>query len=212
MDRYTEARAIYPMARFHYVGHSNGTYLLAKALQDYRAVRFDHVVFAGSVVHRAYEWRELVPDRVKSVINFIATGDWVVAFFPKALQTIGIQDLGSAGHDGFDIATARGPVVEPPGTYVVGGHSAALQEAMWDGIAGFVLTGDFKFPAGVKVSKAQAWWVAGPAKAAPLLWVGIALLLGWGFYLLFRMRVREWKKTIAILAYGLLIWTVLTGV
>jgi pimeloyl-ACP methyl ester carboxylesterase len=211
MDRYTEARAMYPTARFHYIGHSNGTYLLAKALQDYRAARFDHVVFAGSVVHRAYEWRDFVPDRVKSVVNLVATQDWVVAFFPNALQSIGVQDLGSAGHDGFDAAGAGGPVMEPP-TYIVGGHGAALQEAMWDAIAEFTLTGEFKLPPGAKVSSTQAWWVAGPAKAALLIWVSIAALLGWGFYLLARMRVREWKKTLAILAYCALIWTVLTDV
>jgi hypothetical protein len=40
MDRYTEARARYPYATFHYVGHSNGTYLAAAALQLYPAARF----------------------------------------------------------------------------------------------------------------------------------------------------------------------------
>ena len=27
MDRYTEAKAMYPKAKFHFVGHSHGTYL-----------------------------------------------------------------------------------------------------------------------------------------------------------------------------------------
>jgi pimeloyl-ACP methyl ester carboxylesterase len=210
MDRYTEARATYPGARFHYVGHSHGTYLLAKALQDYRAVRFENVVFAGSVVHRAYEWPSFVREgRVRAVLNFVATGDWVVAFFPNALQTIGWQDLGSAGHDGFDSATATGPVMEPQ-TYIVGGHSAALQESMWDAIAEFALTGNFKVPQAANVSPVQAWWVATPAKAAPLIWLAIAVLLVCGFYLLVRLRVREWIKTLAIVAYCGLLWLVLT--
>lgn len=209
MDRYTDARARYPDARFHYVGHSNGTYLLAKALQDYPAVRFDHVVFAGSVVHRAYEWQKFVPKRVKSVLNFVATGDWVVAFFPKALQSIGVQDLGSAGHDGFNVASDQGPIQELP-NYVVGYHSAALQEAMWDGIAEYVLTGEFKSPEGAEMAETQKWWVAGPAHVAPLLWIIIALLIGWGFHSLWRMQVREWRKTIYIVASCLLLWIILT--
>lgn len=83
MDRYTEARATYPTAKFHFVGHSNGTYLLAKALHDYPSIRFNQVVFAGSVVQRNYQWHKFIPHRVKSVLNFVATADWVVAFFPK---------------------------------------------------------------------------------------------------------------------------------
>jgi len=56
MDRYAEARACYPRAVFHYVGHSNGTYLAAQALRDYPAARFTNIVFAGSVVRRDYDW------------------------------------------------------------------------------------------------------------------------------------------------------------
>ena len=33
MDRYTEVVARYPNATVSYIGHSNGTYLLAKALE-----------------------------------------------------------------------------------------------------------------------------------------------------------------------------------
>jgi hypothetical protein len=54
------------------------------------------------VVRRQYDWdRYIARGQVQEVANYVATADWVVAFFPKALQTLGIQDLGSAGHDGF---------------------------------------------------------------------------------------------------------------
>ena len=108
MDRYTEARARYPKAKFSYVGHSNGTYLVARALQDYPAARFKHVVFAGSVVRCDYNWHALMQPnpansgpRVERVLNYVATGDIVVALLPKAMQPIKPLDLGSAGHDGF---------------------------------------------------------------------------------------------------------------
>ncbi len=211
MDRYTEAKATYPKAKFHFIGHSHGTYLLAKALQDYPSVRFGQVVFAGSVVQRDYQWQKFVPDRVNAVLNFVATADWVVAFFPKALQSVGIQDLGSAGHDGFEAAKTQPHVIEPD-TYIVGGHGAALQEAMWDSIAEFTVTGQFRPPPAALRSQAQAKWVAYPARVAPLLWVGIAGLLGWGLYLLVSLQIREWKKTVAVIAYLVVIWTLLTEV
>ena len=95
---------------FSYVGHSNGTYLVARALKDYPAARFHRIVFAGSVVRCDYDWLQIsrpIPGetselpRVDKVLNFTATGDWVVALFPKGLQPIKAIDLGSAGHDGF---------------------------------------------------------------------------------------------------------------
>ncbi len=211
MDRYAEARATYPEANFHFVGHSNGTYLLAKALQDYPSVRFNQVVFAGSVVHRNYRWQDVIPDRVNSVVNFVATADWVVAFFPNALQSIGIQDLGSAGHDGFKAAQSLAGVVEPD-AYIIGGHGAALQEAMWDSIAEYTVTGQFRPPPGALRSQEQAGWVVYPAKVAPLIWGLIAGLLGWILYLLIKLRIREWKKTVVVIVYLAVIWLVLTAV
>ncbi len=60
MDQYTENLALYPNADFSFVGHSNGTYLLAKALLEYPACKFKNVVFAGSVVNKNYDWGTLV--------------------------------------------------------------------------------------------------------------------------------------------------------
>jgi pimeloyl-ACP methyl ester carboxylesterase len=50
MDQYVRARALYPKAVFSYMGHSNGTALLAGAMTLSPAIRFDRLVFAGSVV------------------------------------------------------------------------------------------------------------------------------------------------------------------
>jgi pimeloyl-ACP methyl ester carboxylesterase len=213
MDRYTEARAVYPNSKvkFHFVGHSHGTYLLAKALEDYPAVRFEQVVFAGSVVHRDYQWQRFIPERVKSVVNFTATADWVVAFFPNALQQIGIQDLGSAGHDGFKFANPANGVIQPE-TYLIGGHSAALQESMWDSIAKFVVTGEFQPPPSTLTSREHAKWVEYPGAVAPLLWLAIAAILGLILCALVRLRIREWKKTVVVMAYLFILWIVLTRV
>ncbi len=146
MDRYAEARARYPRAVFHYVGHSNGTYLAAQALRDYPACRFGHIVFAGSVVRRDYDWMHLIrpaiarPKRVERVLNYVATGDWVVALFPKGVQPWRRFNLGSAGHDGFDQATPDGPVHDVK--YIIGGHGAGHEEPHWKDIARFIIHGE----------------------------------------------------------------------
>jgi len=144
MDCYVEAKARYPRARFHYVGHSNGTYLCAQALKDYRAARFDRIVFVGSVVRKDYDWMGLIKPRhglprVKQVLNYVATGDWVVAMLPNSVQRWQRFNLGSAGHDGFLQARAEGPVHQA--SYIVGGHSVGHEESNWDNIARFIVDG-----------------------------------------------------------------------
>lgn len=136
MDRYCEARARYPNAVFHYVGHSNGTYLAARALVDYPAARFSRIVFAGSVVRRDYDWQTLInAGRVDKVLNYVATSDWVVALFGKGLQLVRYFDIGSAGHDGFNNQTVQQV------NFIAGGHGAAHEEAAWSDIAEFIVHG-----------------------------------------------------------------------
>ncbi len=90
MDEVTEAKALYPKAtRFDFVGHSNGTYLLARALQQYESLELSTVVFAGSVVNRGYEWNVYKEQgRVKNILNIKGDRDWVVALFPELFEFI----------------------------------------------------------------------------------------------------------------------------
>jgi hypothetical protein len=178
MDQYVEAKSLYPNARFSYLGHSNGTYLLARALQMCPLLAFEHVVFAGSVVRRDYDWRRMVEEgRVRKVLNFVASADWVVAIFPKALQTLHLQDLGSAGHDGF--------VNEPKlhvrdVEYVPGRHHAALHEHYWDTIAQFVVHGTLPDPRGP--ARRQSRWVKFFGWIGPAIWlvlIGIVVFIFW---------------------------------
>jgi len=116
MDAYTEELAHYPSATtFDFIGHSNGTYILASALQKYRTLRVNDVYFAGSVVPQRYPWMELVrTDRVRRVRNVVATNDWVVALFPRLFEQLaewrgvdgdfGSLDIGAAGFRGFQDA------------------------------------------------------------------------------------------------------------
>jgi pimeloyl-ACP methyl ester carboxylesterase len=191
MDCYTEARARYPKAHFHCVAHSNGTYLVAQALQDYPAARFKYIVFAGSVVRRNYDWLSLIqrnpdaPDdksRVVKVLNYVATRDWVVAVFPKGLQPWRVFNLGSAGHDGFCQASTGGPVHEVK--YIIGAHSAGHEEPNWDDIAHFIVSGNpppRKYPP-FAAKQNRLWRIAGSVSfiVFPLI---VAAIIGVGLYI-----------------------------
>ena len=173
MEQYTKNLSLYPYADFHYVGHSNGTYLVARALEEYHPwCKFEHIVFAGSVVTSNYKWEERVKERqVKKILNFVASGDWAVGFFPNLFEILPFgfnKDLGGAGHNGFHI---KDLVPGNPGNfldceiedtqnesekiytkdksetihqlkYAIGAHGAALKEKHWDAIAKFIVDGD----------------------------------------------------------------------
>jgi pimeloyl-ACP methyl ester carboxylesterase len=124
VDQYTETLARYPnAAQVDFFGHSNGTYLFATALQKYKSMSVDNVVFAGSVVPKNYQWSPLLTEgRIKSVRNYVARDDWVVALFPRFFEAWGMRSLdssvGSAGFNGFE-----DPRVENV-NFIEGGHSA----------------------------------------------------------------------------------------
>lgn len=171
MDQYAEARAHYPRADFSYVGHSNGTYLIARALRDYPAAQFKRVALAGSVVRRDYSWQTLGA-RVQQVLNYVATGDWVVAIFPKGMQPVRLLDLGSAGHDGFDEA-GLGLVHQVD--FIAGSHGAGHEERHWGDIARFIVSGTV--PAGDATK--QSWIIKLAGLCSTMLVAGGAVLILW---------------------------------
>ena len=148
MDQYVSAHAQYPgAAAFDFVGHSNGTYLLARALQDYPAARFRRVFFAGSVVRGDYDWNARVRNQqVEKFLNVRASCDWVVGLLPKSLEWWKSIDVGGGGLDGFEQASQSGNVREVP-LYAYGGHAAAIGEKHWQGIAEFIALGTVPEPA-----------------------------------------------------------------
>jgi alpha-beta hydrolase superfamily lysophospholipase len=178
LDQYVTAKSLYPKARFSYVGHSNGTYLLAKALEICPAIHFEEgAVFAGSMVRRNFEWARYLPDRVARVVNYVATADWVVAIFPHGLERMRLQDIGGAGHLGF---------LDPHVTnvyYAKGQHSAALTPDKWEEMANFVLNGSL--PANPVPGLAADPRNELRGKYSPLIWgIALAVALGPGLAML----------------------------
>ncbi|MEW8626783.1 MAG: alpha/beta hydrolase [Candidatus Thiodiazotropha sp.] len=210
MDQYAEATALYPNAEFSFVGHSNGTYLLTRSMKDYPVCRFKNVVLAGSVVRSDYNWKVIVNrGQVKRVLNYVATADWVVAFFPKAIQMLKLQDLGSAGHDGFDIESKD--YVEQI-EYVNGGHGAALNEANWEAIAKFVLTGTPQEPPPSIRESNQSWLIKVPGLVAPVIWLFIIIGIWFLFGSIWVLDIGEVEKTALSVISVIAIWKVVTVV
>lgn len=208
MDQYAEGLAQYPNARFSYVGHSHGTYLLTKALKEYPCCSFKQVVLAGSVVRTDYAWAELLKQgRVEQVLNYVASGDWVVAWFPNAMQMLNWQDLGGAGHRGFQSDQVQQI------RYAKGAHAAALHEDNWDAIADFVITGKTDgLPEPIKEHN-QSFWVGAVGKVAPLLWLGIIYLLYLGGREFWPdLSGRQWRDVVFSALYAAGILLVLTKV
>ena len=79
------------------VAHSFGCYLVASLLKKYSQVRFDRIIFCGSIVHPAYPWADFAArGQVKSVLNQFGGEDfwaWVVQW--------GVEDAGPSGYSGF---------------------------------------------------------------------------------------------------------------
>jgi predicted esterase len=226
MDEVTELKAKYPnLETIHLVGHSNGTYVLATALQNYKALRVGRIVLAGSVLPEDFDWTS--PDlagRFEKVHNFAATGDWVVAFFPHLFEippfTLFHNHIGGAGHDGFMLPkSAEGDPVKTEAwnrlvaqtRNVKGGHGAALGEKMIEAMKPFILKGEpiVENPNYGERSKVFAFFSRFPW----LVWLGILVvlvLLGWLWYIC----VRRWfgialkpkaANAAALLAYCLFI-------
>jgi predicted esterase len=196
IDEYTENMARYPDASaVDYVGHSNGTYLLASALQQYRTVRVRRVYFAGSVVPTHYPWRRLMDgNRVERVVNVVAAGDWVVAIFPMLFEqmavwtnsrpTSGALDIGGAGFRGFQDED------DPQGRlhniqFADGAHSTGVDttdRAKLEAIVDFALTGnERRLDVFRNVSKPLGWldMLSNVQWLAWLLLAGSAGGLGW---------------------------------
>ena len=152
MDEYTEA-----LARFeqpvptHFVGHSNGTHLLAEALHRYKAVSFDRVALMGSVVPSHFRWDEVAEaGRVQQVRNDRSSSDFIVGVFPGFLQRLGalfpvqwFRDVGDGGFLGF-----KNPAPShAENFYFRGGHSAAYKsDTNLDSLAAFIVDGNTDDP------------------------------------------------------------------
>jgi pimeloyl-ACP methyl ester carboxylesterase len=220
MDEYTEHLARYPhTTAFDYVGHSNGTYILASALQNYKTLKVRRVYFAGSVVPKHYPWRDLADDgRVGLVANVVAADDWVVAIFPRLFEQVadwrgdkpvrGFLDIGSAGFRGFQEAMDAENRIRNI-QFAHGGHSAGVEvdvDAKRSAITNYIVKGDLGglavFASGNKVDP----WLNVASNICWLVWLVLA-----GILLLLGKWARNWH-TWAVIAYVVVLYGLLYSV
>lgn len=204
MDRYTEAIARYPNAKISFIGHSNGTYLLASALERYHACKMHHVAFAGSVVPKDYPWDRLIQQgRVKAVRNDIASADWVVGIFPGFFELLKLSDIGTAGHNGFqDDAPKDGSFDQ----YFKGDHGAAIQPGNYKSLASFILIGEKVTPEGALLVEHQNSLVVMIAKLCWLVWLLIFVtLVSLGFLFIWILTLLGIPLTFAWVIYGVFV-------
>ena len=190
MERYADVRSRFPNAAISFVGHSNGTYIAARAMELCPAIRFKRVVFAGSVVRRNYEWSER-GGQVQGMLNYVGNADGVVAFLPAVFEFLHLRwlDVGGAGAFGFR-AAEPGPAVRkcvtPSGVaaleltelkYVEGGHGAAIGEDFWPEIAAFVLHGQLPERKAVsRVRRVSALFRCAPVLTLTVLAAAVGLM------------------------------------
>lgn len=204
MEQYTENLARYPNADFSFVGHSNGTYLMAKALKDYPACKFKNVLFAGSVVNRKYNWADFQQSsRIDNVFNVVATSDWVVGIFPKAFHVLGFRDLGSAGYDGFNTLAPANQVICIPG-----GHGAGVEEQYWSSIAEFIVHG--RTSTLIPVDPNPRKFVFKSWISVSLLILIVLLTLGIACTIWYLLAGHGEIRMLLLILYLVLVWRILT--
>lgn len=98
LEEYTRVTKEYNAETPSIIAHSFGTYLVAKTLEKYDEVKFDRVIFCGSIVRRDYPWAQIfATDQVKRVLNDYGKRD----FWAKAAQWV-VDDSGPSGAEGFE--------------------------------------------------------------------------------------------------------------
>jgi pimeloyl-ACP methyl ester carboxylesterase len=207
MDEYTAAMARYPKAKFSFIGHSNGTFLLAQALRNYPACRFERAALAGSVMPANFPWHN-TGGKINTVRNYVATADYVVGVFPHLYEVLrpDMSNIGGAGFVGFygDDLVRKEQV-----TYVIGGHGAALAPGVMPNIISFIL----QQPHEAQISRdcyatAQSRLAVWSSKLCWLAWLLLlAILVGIGWLLthLTRHKIFAIRLSVLQVYIGLLI-------
>ncbi len=182
MDEFTEIKARFPnLRKVHFIGHSNGTYVLASALRNYKTLKVGNVAFGGCVLRRNFDW-DSVQAQFDSVRNYVGSSDWVVGWFPalfeRPLFDLVNRDIGSAGFDGF--TTARGNALET--RFLNGAHSVALDARNIGSIVEYIVNNK-KVVDDALLATGPTLGMEYSSKFCLLIWVFIVLGALVGFFL-----------------------------
>lgn len=185
-DRYSDYAAQYasPATRFFFIGHSNGTYMLGRALQSISMMRFERAYLAGSVLPAKFPWKDYVKSgQLKELRSDGSSADWAVGWLCSALSFMG--DIGTGSFSGFE---------EPPPSseyreflYFRGDHSVPVEmESNLKQAVNFVLGGAKDAPTGLLSGPGRAFgFISRAARyVGPVLLALLAVLAAIGIILL----------------------------
>ncbi len=146
-DEYSYYFAKHPDIDFHFIGHSNGTYILGESLKKLPGMKFKRVYLAGSVLPRNYPWKERCDKaQIENLCNARSSLDWPVGILCSGLQGVGMRDIGTGGFDGFLMGDARLKEL----CYFNGNHGKPLEESNHSHIIQYILTGIISKPEELK--------------------------------------------------------------
>ena len=183
LDRYSYHVARNPDVQFHFVGHSNGTYILGTSLLEVSSLKFDRVYLAGSVLPREFPWQRMMLRRqVATVANQCSSEDWPVGGLCRGLHLIGFRDVGTGGVDGFD--ELRDLPTQPQTLWFKGDHGKPLQRPNQPNIVNYVLASHIATPllsasTGADLCERPSFWFRARMYGFALL---TALGVGAAFY------------------------------
>jgi len=215
-DWYTKLVALNPNAQISFIGHSNGTYLAASALDRYDLVSFDSILFAGSVVAQDYKWSEKFEHgRVNSLRNMMADSDWIVAWLPRIFEMFATPkplhpvEIGSGGFNGFNDGEAK----ENEIAYLRGGHDAGIKKELYQSIAYFIIDRSLAtIPENLKTDK-KSRWIDFFSKFAWIVWLGLTVLVVLiGFLVVKLLLLASFSTFYSVLFYIIFLLVILLSV
>lgn len=212
-DKYSYYFSRYPDADFHFIGHSNGTYILGESLKKVSGMRFKRVYLAGSVLPCDYPWvkRFDYDNQLEHLRNDRSSLDWPVGILCSGLRGIGMRDIGTGGFDGFYWDEERTQEV----FYYKGGHGKPLEEGNLDNIIDYILTGNgAPLPDSLMPKKKLSPLFLWCSRLAPFVMQGLLAILLVTIYLSIRLNMNNLSvgKLAPPLMTCLVVWIVLETV
>ncbi|HIK03474.1 MAG TPA: hypothetical protein IGS40_01975 [Trichormus sp. M33_DOE_039] len=203
-DEYSYYFAKYPNIDFHFIGHSNGTYILGESLKKVPGMKFKRVYLAGSVLPREYPWKKIFDKgQVKMICNARSSFDWPVGILCSALRGVGMRDIGTGGFDGFLMGDDRLKELY----YFDGDHGKPLDESNHINIIEYILTGVISQPKGLKTEAeiAKFRFVSRISPYASRL-ICILIIIGTLLFIFFNFSLIN--LTVILVVYVLIFWLI----
>lgn len=212
-DQYSYYFSRYPNADFHFIGHSNGTYIFGESLKKVSSMSFKRVYLAGSVLPCDYPWRKRFEDnyQIENLRNDRSSFDWPVGILCSGLRGIGMRDIGTGGFDGFQFDDERTQEF----FYYEGGHSKPLEEGNLDNIIDYILTGKGAPPPGSLIPEKKVSSVFRLcSRLAPFIMKGLLALLALMIFFVMPSNLdhASWIMVALPLGVGMITWMILETV